>query len=329
MAPDALTQVLRQLPPMEDENLLVGFDTADDGSAYRIEKDLLAIQTVDLFPPMVDNPYEFGKIAAANALSDIYAMGGDPKLVMNIFCYPETLSQEIAGEILRGGYEKVKEAGALVTGGHTIRDHEPKYGLAVTGFIKEKELWTNSGAQPGDDLILSKALGSGILNTAVRCNSLNSNQLEKLIATMERLNKYAYEVGKKYTVHSCTDITGFGLLGHGYEMAQASQVTLEIYGEKVPLLSGTEDQAEKEMIPGGAYTNKNHLKGQVEWEKEISSLMELIFFDPQTSGGLLFSVSPGESGEMLQALQEVEPEAAIIGKVLSREEHPIKITGNK
>ncbi len=329
MAPDALTQVLRRLPPMEDENLIVGFDTADDGSAYRIQEDLLAIQTVDVFPPVVDDPYEFGKIAAANALSDVYAMGGEPRLAMNIFCYPATLPQEIAGEILRGGYDKVKEAGAIITGGHTIRDNEPKYGLSVTGFIKEKELWTNGGAQMGDVLILTKPLGSGILNTALRYDSLEKESHQRLTKTMERLNKYAYEVAKKYEIHGCTDVTGFGLLGHSYEMARASQVSIALDGRLLPLLPGTLEAVQKEMVPGGAHANKNYLKEQVSWASDLPSWVEFVALDPQTSGRLLLALSPQEAPALLKELKSVEADAAIIGSVLPKEDTPIRVEWSK
>ena len=206
--------------------MLVGFETSDDAAVYRISDELAIIQTVDLFPPIVDDPYDFGRIAAANALSDVYAMGGYPKLAMNILCYPEDLPTDTVQSILRGGYEKIIEAGAIIAGGHSIKDHEPKYGLSVTGFVHPKKILTNSGAKPGDLLILTKALGTGIINTAAKAGLVESATILAAIDSMAMLNKRAYEIMLEFPVNSCTDVTGFGLLGHAYEMAAGSGVKI-------------------------------------------------------------------------------------------------------
>ena len=234
LGPKILSEVVGKLPKFQDEKLLVGVETSDDGAVYRISEDLAMIQTLDFFPPMVDEPYVFGQIAAANALSDIYAMGGEPRLALNIVAYPNCLGSETLGEILAGGASKVKEAGAVLAGGHSINDEEPKYGLSVTGFVHPDKIWKNAGARPQDLLILTKALGVGILNTAVKAEMASPEEKKAAQESMIYLNKTAMEVFRQFPIHCCTDVTGFSLAGHALEIAKASQVSLEIFTDKLP-----------------------------------------------------------------------------------------------
>ena len=269
MGPDALAQVLRRLPKFEDPDLLVGFDTADDAAVYRIDGETAVVQTVDLFPPVVDDPFLYGAIAAANALSDVYAMGASPRLAMNICCFPEEFPQDTMSEILMGGYEKVREAGAVIAGGHTIKDPEPKYGLCVTGFAHPSAILTNGGAKEGDVLILTKPLGTGILNLAAKADLIEPASRAAASETMAQLNRAAWEIMKDYSVHSCTDITGFGLLGHCLEMARASNASLTLVGSDLPLLPQALEMARMGIIPKGAYANRTHLANHVRLSKAL------------------------------------------------------------
>lgn len=236
MEPCVLSDVLCDMPKQSDPNLLVGYENSDDASVYKLNDETAIIQTVDIFPPVADDPYNYGQIAAANALSDVYAMGGVPKLALNIFCFPEDKPKEIAGEILRGGYEKVQEAGAIITGGHTIKDKEPKYGLSVTGFAKPEDILTNGNATQGDILLLTKPLGTGILTTAAKADLLDAKTYNKMIEVMSCLNKEAAAVMGRFNVSGCTDVTGFGLLGHAYEMALAGGCSIVVDSDKIPLM---------------------------------------------------------------------------------------------
>lgn len=324
IGPGTLAGVLKKLPRFTDERLLVGIETSDDGAVYRINDELAMIQTLDFFPPMVDDPYVFGQVAAANALSDIYAMGGEPKTALNIVAWPNCLNPEILGEILRGGAEKVQEAGAVLAGGHSIQDDVPKYGLSVTGFVHPQRLFRNCGARAGDALILTKPLGSGIINTAVKAGMASSRSQQEVIHTMTYLNQKAKEVLVRYPVTSCTDVTGFGLAGHGIEMADGSNVTLMIRTEKLPLLTGALEYAGMGLVPEGAY--RNHVfAGPKLAAGEITEAMLDICVDPQTSGGLLASV-PAEWAEPVIAEMKaagIETECAVIGMVTERKEHSV------
>jgi len=303
----------------QDENLLVGFDTSDDAAVYRISDDTAVIQTVDFFPPMVDDPYTFGQVAAANALSDVYAMGGVPRLALNLLCFPaDRLPPAAVAAILRGGADKVQEAGALLCGGHTVEDEEPKYGLCVTGFVHPDRVRTNAGAKAGDVLILTKAIGSGVLNTAAKADLLSSEQYEAVIAAMTTLNAAAARVMAEYPVSACTDVTGFGLIGHAGEMAAASGKTLRIMAAQVPLLPGALQFAQDCILPGGLYRNKEYLQPATSLAPDIPDAIAHLLFDPQTSGGLLISVPEPHSQAMLDALQTDCPDARIIGQVLER-----------
>ncbi len=290
MDPKILAQVLRHLPKPTDSNLIVGLDTSDDAAVYRINEEQAIIQTLDFFTPMVDDPYLFGQVAAANSLSDVYAMGGRPILALNIVCFPNCLSPDVLQEILRGGSDKVMEAGASTVGGHSVEDDEPKYGLSVTGLVHPERVWANQGAKAGDVLVLTKPLGSGILSTAIKADLLPPDIIEKAIDWMRMLNKYAAEPAQLRRISAATDITGFGFIGHAIEMIQNSSLDLKIKANALPIMDGAKDMAEMGIIPAGAYRNKTHVQGLIHYEKEIPLWIQDIASDPQTSGGLLISL---------------------------------------
>lgn len=317
-----LAQVLCHLPKEEDSKLLVGLETSDDAAVYQIDENTGLIQTVDFFTPIVDDPYLFGQIAAANALSDIYAMGGKPLMALNLVAFPScSLSLDVLAEILKGGGEKVREAGAVLAGGHTIEDNEPKYGLAVSGLVEPQKIWTNSGAEPGDLLILTKPLGTGIISTALKAEMADDEAVSAATRSMAELNKAAAEAGHKVTVHGCTDITGFGFLGHSMEMAKASKVTIAVYMDKIPLLPLVTDYAAIGLIPAGAYQNMDYLKEQVFIAEEVAVAKRDILFDPQTSGGLLLSLPPEQAKEYLKYF----PQACVVGEVREQEDFCLKV----
>jgi selenide,water dikinase len=298
--------------------VLVGIDTSDDAGVYLLNAETALIQTLDFFTPIVDDPYLFGQIAAANSLSDVYAMGGKPVTAMNIVTFPVCkLAADILLAILSGGQQKIAEAGAVMVGGHTIDDDEPKYGLSVTGIAHPRKILTNAGAQPGDALILTKAIGTGVLYTAMRAE-LFSVGVAAAAKSMAQLNRYAAEVMTRYPVHACTDITGFGLLGHAYEMAAASAVDLALDSSQVPLLPEAREAASMGLIPAGAYANKEYLK-QIQFNSAVPVALQDLLFDPQTSGGLLFSLPADQSETALQDLRSAGLSiAACIGKVTGK-----------
>ena len=289
-----LAQLLEGIRVHHDPNLLVGFDKSDDASVYKISDELALVQTVDFFPPIADDPYLFGQIAATNALSDVYAMGGEPKLCLNIMAVPEDMPKEAVHDILRGGYDKVYEAGALITGGHSILDDEPKYGLAVTGFVHPDKMLTNSAARPGDVLVLTKPIGIGVLTSAG--------------------NKAARDVMVRYRVHACTDVTGFGLMGHGFEMAQGSDVALRIDVSAIDLIPEALEFARMGVLPAGMYRNRSFAEAGVDVGTTELAVQDLLF-DPQTSGGLLMAVDPADADALLAELTPVVPSAQRIGTV--------------
>lgn len=317
-----MAQVLCHLPKTYDENLLVGLDTSDDAAVYKINDDLALIQTLDFFTPVVDDPYTFGQIAATNSLSDVYAMGGEPKLAMNIVCFPNCLSPDILGEILRGGYDKVKEAGAITVGGHTVEDDEPKYGLSVAGFVHPHKILTNSNAKPGDMLILTKPLGLGIINTAIKGEMADKDAYEEAVKVMTTLNKYGKEaIDRVGGVNSLTDITGFGLLGHALEMATGSSVTIKIDSNNIPIISRALEYANMGLVPAGAYANRNFVGDNVKISKDIPKSLEDILFDPQTSGGLLISIEKDKVQALLKQLESTPTKFAVVGEVIEKGEH--------
>lgn len=325
IGPGVLHSVLNSLPKFQDPNLIVGFDTSDDACVYRINDDTVAIQTVDFFPPMVDDPYTFGQIAAANALSDIYAMGGDPKLAMNLLCFPSCLDISIMHDILAGGYDKVKEAGAVIAGGHTISDPTPKYGLCVSGFAHPSEILSNSNAKTGDILVLTKPLGIGIMNTAAKAELLIESKIKEVASIMTTLNKYAKECACGLNVNSCTDITGFSLIGHSYEMASGSNKTIEIFSDSVPIIDGALDYAKMGIIPEGMYNNLDYLKDKFTLASNITQELQDVLIDPQTSGGLLLSIPEKNVKEFLSRMEAFTPYARVIGQVIDKGDKPILI----
>ena len=331
LSPQILAEVVEKLPRFQDENLLVGVETSDDAAVYRITEDLAMIQTLDFFPPMVDDPYTFGQIAAANAMSDIYAMGGEPKVALNIVAYPNCLGPEGLEAILAGGASKVQEAGAVLAGGHSINDEEPKYGMSVTGFVHPDKIWKNYGAKPGDVMILTKPLGTGIINTAVKADMASEEAMEAARTSMTSLNKIAKEVFAEFPIHCCTDVTGFSLAGHSLEIARASEVTLEIQAEKLPILPEALWYASMGLVPEGTYRNKNYQKQEVSLGKGISEAVEDLIFDPQTSGGLLVCVEAAYAEEILAALENkgLATAAAVIGRVKEKQETYIQVVGNR
>ena len=301
-----LAQLLEGLQVHQDPNLLVGFDRSDDASVYRVSDELALVQTVDFFPPIADDPYLFGQIAAANALSDVYAMGGEPKLALNLMCVPKDMPQEAVRQILRGGYDKVYEAGCLITGGHSILDPEPKYGLAVTGFVRPDRVLTNSGARPGDVLLLTKPLGVGVLTTANKGGVAEEADMDRAYRQMAALNRSARDIMVNYRVHGCTDVTGFGFLGHLLEMAQGSGVSVRVETANLAFLPGAEDFARMGVLPEGMYRNRHFAESQVD-PGGVPLYLQDLLYDPQTSGGLLIAVDPADAGELERALHGKVP----------------------
>ncbi|MDG6885991.1 Selenide water dikinase [Clostridium perfringens] len=299
---------------MNDKNLIVGIDTSDDAAVYKLNDEMATIQTLDFFTPIVDDPYTFGQIAAANSLSDVYAMGGKPIVALNIVCFPNCLNMNILGEILRGGADKVLEAGAVIVGGHTVQDDEPKYGLSVTGIVHPDKVLKNYGAETGDILILTKPIGLGIINTAIKAKIASKEAYEKAVKVMAYLNKYAGEIITDYNITSCTDITGFSLIGHAYEMAEPSKKTFRIFKDAIPFIKEAKEYASMGLIPAGCYENKRYLEGKY-LLKNVESWMEDILFDPQTSGGLLISCKEKDYIDILTRLENLEVESAVIGRV--------------
>ena len=309
-----LAQLLEDIRVHHDPNLLVGFDKSDDASVYKVSDDLALVQTVDFFPPVTDDPYTFGRIAATNALSDIYAMGGEPKLCLNIMAIPESMPQEAVHELLRGGYDKVYEAGALITGGHSILDNEPKYGLAVTGFVHPDKILTNGGAKPGDVLFLTKPLGVGILMTAARAELLQEDTNKLAVSLMTTLNKAVRDVMVRHRVHACTDVTGFGFLGHGCEMAEASGAELHIDTKALNIIPEALELARMGILPAGMYRNRSFAERRVD-AGETELALQDVLYDPQTAGGLLIAADARDADALERALLAACPESRRIGTV--------------
>ncbi|MEG1872653.1 MAG: selenide, water dikinase SelD [Ruthenibacterium sp.] len=310
-----LAQLLQGMPVQRDDNLLVGYDTSDDASVYKISDELVLVQTLDFFPPIVDDPFLFGQIAAANALSDIYAMGATPKLAMNIMTITQEMSPDTVHEILRGGYDKAFEAGVIITGGHTIQDKEPKYGLSVTGFARPEEILLNCAARPGDVLLLTKPLGIGITTTAHKGGFAPEELYKMAVTQMAQLNKTAFLLARPYALHSCTDVTGFGLMGHATEMARGGAVTGVLESSKVPVLPGVYELAQMGLLPEGMYRNRHFAEPTARAAQHVTRAAQDILYDPQTSGGLLLAVAERDAPALLRALQDSLPCAAIVGYV--------------
>ena len=319
-----LSRILEKLPRGEkDPNLLVGYDSRDDAAVYRITDDIALVQTVDFFPPMVDDPYTFGQIAAANALSDIYAMGGEVKTALNLVCFPENMDLNILGEILRGGAEKVAEAGGSLAGGHSIADTGVKYGLSVTGHVNPKKMYTNDSGQPGDKLILTKALGVGLLCTANRVGEAAPEHMAGAIASMTTLNKTAAEISRRYSVHAATDVTGFSFLGHLHEM-MGGKLSCIIDARSIPVLPGAEKAADEFLYTAAGQRNRNHTGPYVTFE-DLPFAMEEVLFDPQTSGGLLLAAASEDASALETELQAAGLPAKIVGEIVPKTEHEITV----
>lgn len=325
IGPSDLANVLKTLPPSTpNSNVLVGLDTSDDAGVYQLTDELAIVQTVDFFTPIVDDPYYFGQIAAANAISDVYAMGGKPITALNIVAFPiASLDNRILSDILRGASDKLKEAGVALVGGHSIDDNEPKFGLAVTGIVHPNKVRTNTGSKPGDKLILTKPIGVGIMTTSIKNNLLSQEEIDRVTNVMATLNKTAAEVMESYRIHAATDVTGFGLLGHASEMAKGSHVNLRIFADDVPVLPRTKELAEAGSIPGGTKNNFNHIKDIVSFPDSMTQIDKWILCDAVTSGGLFISVAPEDAKQLLADLQEKNVEAKIIGEVMEGNEGKI------
>lgn len=318
-----LSRLLEGFETVTDERLIVGYDRSDDASVYMIDSETALIQTTDFFPPIVDDPYLYGRIAAVNAISDIYAMGGEPRLALNILCVADAMDDKSVKEILRGGYDAAREAGVIISGGHTIKGAEPIYGLSVSGFAHPDRILKNCGTKPGDILILTKPLGAGIITTAAKADLADKNTLEKVYEKMAALNRKARDIMVKYPVSACTDVTGFGLMGHCFEMAQGSGCSIHILSRKVPHYSDAAELAAMGIVPEGAYRNRNYAEGGVCVTGDVSLAIQDVFYDPQTSGGLLIAVPPECSDAFLSEMKADVPEAEVIGYVSAEKEYRI------
>jgi len=312
-----LDRVLQKVPRWADENVLVGFDTADDAGVYKLTPECALVQTVDFFTPIVDDPYTFGAIAAANSLSDVWAMGGRPVSALSILAYPAKGDLDDLEQILKGGAEKMHEAGCSILGGHSVADDEIKFGYAVTGLVHPDRVKANAGARAGDALVFTKAIGTGVIGTALKRGTARESDVAAAVESMLKLNRAACEEMLAYDVHGCTDITGFGLIGHAREMAVASKVTIEIAVEQVRLLPGALDYARAGAVPGGLNNNREFAACAVDVSREMPPELEALMYDPQTSGGLLYTLPEAEAARLTRAYR--------IGRVLPRGEKPIRL----
>jgi len=320
---------LRCLPPnIEDANLIVGMETSDDAGVYRLNDEQAIVQSVDFFTPVVDDPYAFGQIAAANALSDIYAMGGKPLTAMNLVSFPVgKLKMEILAKILQGGSDKIREAGAVLVGGHSIDDAEPKYGLSVTGIVHPDHVLSNAKAKPGDFLILTKPLGVGIITTGIKRGIVSAEAEAEVIKVMATLNKGAAEAAIEVGVHAVTDVTGFGLLGHLHEMLQASECSAEVYADAVPVLESVWECIQQKAIPGGTQANRRHLEGKVNFAPDVSEKVRIVLFDAVTSGGLLLAVPEDHVDLLIKQLEAYKTlAAAVVGRIHKGEPGKIAVS---
>ncbi|HUE23600.1 MAG TPA: selenide, water dikinase SelD [Bryobacteraceae bacterium] len=321
MSPKVLDRVLASIPRVANENVLVGFDTADDAGVYQLTAELALVQTVDFFTPLVDDPFTYGAIAATNALSDVYAMGGRPISALSILAYPANGDLDDLEQILKGGAEKMREADCSVLGGHSVADEEIKFGYAVTGTIHPARVKANAGARAGDSLVFTKRLGTGVISTALKRGMAREADVAASIASMLTLNRKACEAMLQYDVHGCTDVTGFGLIGHARGMALASGVTLEIDVDRLRFLDGALEYARLGAIPGGLKNNREFASCAVETARDLPVELEDLLYDPQTAGGLLIALPEADAA----ALAGVLPAAYMIGRVLPRQTKPIRL----
>jgi selenide,water dikinase len=317
--------VLGKLARQHDPNVLVGFDTADDAGVYKISASQALVQTVDFFTPIVDDPYTFGQIAATNSLSDVYAMGGRPLSALAVVCFPDKGDLNILEQILAGGLAKMMEAGCAVIGGHSVRDPEIKFGYSVTGMIDPGRVWANSTARVGDKLILTKALGTGVISTAIKRGEARQSWIDAAVKSMTTLNARAAEIAAGFNVHAATDITGFGLIGHLREVAKGSGLSVHINAAKVPLLEGALDCVRAGYVPGGLNANRDFAECLVGYEAEIPADIKTLFFDPQTAGGLLLSVANEAAQALVPALQKAGVPAVEIGEVVAQAKPLIRV----
>jgi selenide,water dikinase len=322
LSPSILDRVLKQVPRFTDANVLVGYETADDAGVYRLTPDLALVQTVDFFTPVVDDPYTFGAIAATNAISDIYAMGGRPICSVSILAYPGKGDMDALAAIMSGGADKMHEAGCSVLGGHSVNDDEPKFGYAVSGLIHPDQIKTNAGARPGDALVFTKRIGTGIISTALKRGIADPSHVAASVESMTTLNRAACEAMLNYEVHACTDVTGFGLIGHSREMALGSNVTLEIAVDAIRFLPGAAEYARQGAVPGGQKNNYEFASCVVETSRDIAPEIETLLYDPQTAGGLLISLAEKDADALVARV----PAAYRMGRVLERGTKPIKLT---
>lgn len=318
LPPGMLKDVVSQIPVFNDPNLLVGFDTSDDGAVYKLSDDIAIIQTLDFFTPMVEDPYTFGKIAAANALSDVYAMGGRVAVALNIVCFPEEDDPAVLASILRGGAEKVMEAGGVLCGGHSINDRECKYGLSVTGVVHPDKYLRNNTCKKGDVIILTKPLGVGMIMASYRYGEVAEEDYQQALKSMQTLNKYAFEAASKFHLHAGTDVTGFGFLGHLNEMTN-DDYTIAVESKGVKYIPGALKLAQEFLTTGGGQKNRNFLKGKVRFQN-VPDAMQEVLLDPQTSGGMLLSVPANEAKELMKELNDLELPSCIIGEVQERQD---------
>ena len=315
MGPEALAQVLRRVNfPADPEKLLIGLDKADDAAVYSLTDDIALIQTLDFFTPVVNDPYLFGQIAAANALSDVYAMGGQPILAMNIVGFPSCLEREILSQIMQGGADKVNEAGASLCGGHTVVDEEPKYGLSITGKVSPDNLLSNSGIQENDLIILTKPLGTGVMVSAIKGGFTKADESNPAVKSMLTLNNTALKYFDQYQINACTDVTGFGLIGHLLEMSENSSLQIEVEAPEIPIFDGVRDFAESGLLPAGAYKNRDSYESFVSESGKRDQILYDLMYDPQTSGGLLISVAEADAAELLIDLYAEGLDVAVIAK---------------
>ena len=321
-----LDSVLGKLARQQDANVLVGFDTADDAGVYQLTPELALVQTVDFFTPIVDDPYTFGQIAATNALSDVYAMGGRPISSLAMVCFPEKADVGILEQILAGGLSKMMEAGCTVIGGHSIRDPEIKFGYSVTGTIDPRRIFANSAAQAGDALVFTKGIGTGVISTAIKREQAAQAWIDAATRSMTTLNKVASEIAQRYSVHGMTDVTGFGLIGHAREMALGSHVSLRIHAAQIPLLDGALECVDKGFVPGGLLSNRDFAECLVTYADHVPANLRTLLYDPQTAGGLLISLPAGEADRLVDELRAAGISAAAkIGEVYGSEKPSIEI----
>lgn len=320
-----MEDILKDFSIPSDSRLLVGFDKRDDAAVYKLDDNTALILTTDFFTPMVDDPFTFGQVAATNSINDVYAMGGKPLLAMNIVCFPQDGDMMQLKKILEGGLDKVTEAGALLVGGHTVDDKEPKYGLAVLGIIHPDKVASNSGAKPGDLIFLTKPLGNGIIATAVKAEMASAKSYDDAVKWMSMLNNKACEAMRQTEVHAATDVTGFGLIGHLFEMVSGSGVMAEIWANQVQFMEGTLEYADIGLIPGGAYTNRNYLIDDVDFAEDVDNTVRDLLFSPETAGGLLIAVPEKAAPDLLNAMKQKDCFCIGIGRILEGEPGRIRI----